>query len=70
MTIQVKTVRSRNTYVFMRKDKFRVTPNLLLRLIILDANSEPEMYLIPATAWRDAKPPFVDRDYNGLKSLP
>jgi hypothetical protein len=68
--VQVKTVRSRNTYVFMPKDKFRPTPNLLLALVILAADSEPEMYLIPASAWRDAKPPFADRDYDGLKSPP
>ena len=55
--VQVKTVRSRSTYVFMRKDKFRLTPNLLLALIILDEGGEPEMYLIPATAWRNAKSP-------------
>jgi hypothetical protein len=68
--VQVKTVRSRNTYVFMRKDKFRLTANLLLALVILDAGSEPEMYLIPATAWRNAEPPFADRDYDGKKSAP
>ena len=68
--VQVKTVRSKSTYVFMRKDKFRLIPNLLLALVILDAGREPEMYLIPASAWRDAKPPFTDRDYGGLKSSP
>jgi hypothetical protein len=68
--VQVKTVRSRNTYVFMRKDKFRLTPNMLLALVILDAGGEPEMYLIPASAWRDAKPPFGNRDYDGKKSAP
>jgi hypothetical protein len=40
--VQVKTVRSRNTYVFVRKDKFRLTPNLLLALVILDAGNEPD----------------------------
>ena len=68
--VQVKTVRSRNTYVFMRKDKFRLTPNLLLALFILHAGREPDMYLIPASAWRDAKPPFADRPYDGKKSAP
>ena len=68
--VQVKSVRSTNTYVFMRKDKFRLRPNLLLALVVLHAGSEPEMYLIPAGAWRDAKPPFADRDYDGLKSPP
>ena len=68
--VQVKTVRSRNSYVFMRKDKFRLTSNLLLALVILHADSEPEMYLTPASAWQNAKSPFADRDYDGLKSPP
>jgi hypothetical protein len=54
----------------MRKDKFRLTPNLLLALVILDAGSEPELYLIPASVWRGAKQPFTDRDYVGKKSPP
>ena len=54
----------------MRKVKFRLTPNLLLALVILDAGCEPEIYLIPAGAWRDAKPSFPDRDYDGLKPPP
>jgi hypothetical protein len=68
--VQVKTVRSRNSYVFMRKAKFPLAPNLLLALIILDEGHEPDMYLIPASVWRDARPPFVDRDYAGKKSAP
>ena len=56
--------------MFMRKDKFRLAANLLLALVILDANSEPEMYLIPASAWRDTKPPFADHDYEGKNSAP
>ena len=68
--VQVKAVRSRNSYVFMRKAKFPLAPNLLLALILLEEGAEPEMYLIPASAWRDAKPPFVDRDYDGKKSAP
>jgi hypothetical protein len=68
--VQVKTVRSRSTYVFMRKEKFRLRPNLLLALVILDGGSEPEIYLIPASAWRDARPPFADRPYEGKKSAP
>jgi hypothetical protein len=54
----------------MRKDKFELTRNLLLALVIVEAGSEPEIYLIPASAWRNAKPPFADRDYDGLKSPP
>jgi hypothetical protein len=41
--IQIKTVRSRNTFVFMRKDKSRLIPNLLLALVILEAGSEPDV---------------------------
>jgi hypothetical protein len=67
--IQVKTVR-RTTYVFMRKDKFRPAPNLLLALVILGEGEEPRMFLIPSSAWQGAKPPFVDRDYDGKRSAP
>ena len=67
--VQVKTVR-RTNYVFMRKDKFRLTSNLLLALVVLDKAREPGMYLIPASAWRKAKPPFVDREYDGKRSAP
>ena len=31
--VQVKTVRSRSTYVFMKKEKFLLSPNLLLAVI-------------------------------------
>ena len=67
--VQVKTVR-RTTYGFMRKDKFRPAPNLLLALVILDEDEEPRMFLIPSSAWQGAKPPFVDRDYDGKRSAP
>jgi hypothetical protein len=67
--VQVKTVR-RTTYVFMRKDKFRPAPNLLLALVILGEGEEPRMFLIPSSAWQGAKPPFVDRDYDGKRSAP
>jgi hypothetical protein len=68
--IQVKSVRSRNSYVFMQKEKFRLRDNLLLALIVFDEGQEPEMYLVPARAWTRAEPPFVDRDYEGRKSAP
>ena len=67
--VQVKTVR-RTSYVFMRKDKFRLTPSLLLALVVLPENREPEMYLIPSSAWREARHPFVDRDYADKTSAP
>ena len=66
--VQFKTVRS--SYVFMRKDKFRLTSNLLLALVIVGAGSEPEMYLIPANTWWGRQATFADRDYDGLKSAP
>lgn len=67
--VQVKTVR-RTSYVFMRKDEFRLTPNLLLALVILPEHREPEMYLIPSSAWREARHPFVDRNYPDKASAP
>jgi hypothetical protein len=51
--VQVKTVR-RTSYVFMRKDKFRLSPNLLLALVVLPEHREPEMCLIPSSASRQS----------------
>jgi hypothetical protein len=67
--VQVETVR-RTSYVFMRKDKFRLTPSPLLALVVLAENREPEIYLIPSRTWREARHPFIDRDYADKASAP
>ena len=68
---QVKTIRSRTNYVFMKADNFDVTDeSLYLLLIILTDGEHPALYAIPASAWNHAEPPFVFHDYEGKKSKP
>jgi hypothetical protein len=67
--VQVKSVRAMN-YVFFRKDRFAPRDNLLAAVALFKSGNAPELYLIPATAWRKLDALLVDRDYEGLKSPP
>ena len=58
------------SYVFMRKRHFTIEANRFLALVMLIEGGEPEMYLIPSTAWREPLAPFSSRDFLGLKSEP
>jgi hypothetical protein len=40
----------------MRHQQVPADADLLVALVILEAGGEPGMYLIPASAWPDAKP--------------
>ena len=68
-TVQVKSVRGFN-YVFMQKDKFSPSKKLYLALAILDEGEEPNLYLIPSTAWLEPNGLFKDKNYEGKKSRP
>lgn len=67
--VQVKTVRNLN-YVYCRKKVFKINPNMLLALVLLTDNEQPELYLIPSEAWLSPNAMFCDRDYLDLKSEP
>lgn len=72
--VQVKTIRSFSSYVYIDKtSKAWQTPfksNLFLALVILN-KSYPSIYLIPATAWNEPNNMFKSRDYPGsIKSKP
>lgn len=68
---QVKTIRSKTAYVFMKADNFDVTDeSLYLLLIILTDGEHPALYAIPASAWNRTEPPFVFHNYEGKKSEP
>jgi hypothetical protein len=69
LSIQVKSIREKG-YVFMQKDKFDLSPDLYLALVILDEGLEPRLYLIPSEDWREPNALLVDRDYIGKKSKP
>ncbi len=67
--VQVKLLRPPG-YVYTRKDRFLLRPGNLLTLALWRQEVPPDLYLIPATAWLDPGPPFVDCDYEGRKSAP
>ena len=67
--VQVKSVRGLN-YIFFRKDKFRLRPNLLAAIILFFQGEAPQFYLIPSTAWRKPNALLVSHDYEGKKSPP
>jgi len=69
LTVQVKSIRS-FSYVFLRKDKFELSQNMALALVLLQEGREPELYFIPSLVWKSPNALFVSRDYIGKKSAP
>ncbi|HDL01795.1 MAG TPA: DUF4365 domain-containing protein [candidate division Zixibacteria bacterium] len=69
LEIQVKSVRDAK-YVFMIKDKFKLSKHLWLALVFLKNGTEPKLYLIPSEVWNAPNKIFVSRDYEGKKSNP
>lgn len=69
ISIQVKSIRE-SGYVFMQKDKFMPSKDLYLALAILNEGREPNLYLIPSTAWLESNDLFKDKNYEGKKSNP
>lgn len=67
--IQVKSVRGYN-YIYMRKEVFQLSQNLLLAVFIFEDGSEPTPFLIPSTVWKNPDNVFVSRDYENGKSKP
>ena len=70
LKFQVKGVRGLSQ-VFMEKEKFDVEDGaMFLILILLLDGEEPDMYVIPASAWRRESRVFVSHDYEGKRSKP
>ncbi len=67
--VQVKSIRNTG-YGFFRKAKFRIRPNLLAALAVFREAPEPDLFLIPATAWLQPNDVLVDRDYADGRSAP
>ncbi|MBN6185650.1 DUF4365 domain-containing protein [Aneurinibacillus sp. BA2021] len=62
--IQVKSKRGKG-YVFIPKSKFDINnKNLYLTLLTFEVGKLPNIFLIPAEAWRVPNEVFVDRDYD------
>ena len=69
LSIQVKSIREKG-YVFMKKEKFELSPELFLALAVLYEGEEPKLYLVPSGEWNKPNDLLVDRDYIGKKSKP
>lgn len=70
LEIQVKSARQMN-YVYMQKAKWDINnPNTFLTLLLFEEGKLPEIYLIPATAWKTTNELICENDYTGLKSKP
>lgn len=71
LKFQVKGVRSSSQYVFMRKEYFNIEDDaMFLFLLLLTDGEHPDIYIIPASAWRQESTVFVSHDYEGKKSRP
>lgn len=74
--VQVKSVRN-FTYAYITKNKMSLDDkndplpeNRLVCYLRFVDGCEPEIYLIPAAAWKQPNEIFKDRRYDGLKSKP
>jgi hypothetical protein len=69
--VQVKSLRG-SGYVFMQKDKFKLSSTLYLAFAMFTEGKEPDLYLIPSLVWIEHPSGlFVSRDFGGnLKSKP
>lgn len=57
--------------MFFTKDKFVIGSNLLVALAVFNDAREPDLFLIPATAWLKPDGVLVDREYGeGRRSKP
>ena len=70
MQIQVKSIREYG-YVFMQETKWDINnENLYLILLIFNNDKLPNVYLIPASEWKNENLLFKFKKYEGLKSDP
>lgn len=70
LQIQVKSIRDYG-YVFMQEKKWDVEDaNLYLILLIFKDGQLPDVFMIPATEWKNENALFKFKKYEGLKSDP
>lgn len=67
--VQVKSLRATN-YVFMQKHNFAPRESVYVALVFFIEEKEPDLYLIPSTAWLEPSSLFADHNYEGRKSRP
>jgi hypothetical protein len=70
--VQVKSIRAKSGYVFMRKETFALEQWVALSLAVFEspADTTPTLFLFPSLAWAEPKAPFTSYDYEGKKSKP
>jgi hypothetical protein len=62
--IQVKSV-NHSSYVFMQKTKFNITnENVYVVLLLFNDGRLPDVFVLPASLWRNPDSMFVDRNYD------
>lgn len=69
LEVQVKATRG-NSYVYMRKSVFPIHPSRYLAYVSFGSEADPDVFLIPSTAWATPNRLLVSRDYVDKKSLP
>jgi hypothetical protein len=72
LDVQVKSV-YKAKYIYFPKSKFEINrANLLVAVVLFVAGEVPDIYLIPAQAWKTPNSLFVSRDFSGegKKSAP
>jgi hypothetical protein len=67
--VQVKSAR-KLSYIFLPKEKFAPSKNLLAAIVLFTDDEPPSLYLVPSTVWLEPNALFVSRDYVGKKSKP
>ncbi len=69
--VQVKSVRQDN-YLYIRKDKLSISERFLICYLRFVDGKLPDVFIFPATVWKNPNALFVDRPYDkpGQKSAP
>ena len=57
-------------YVFWTKRRFTPAGNRFAVIVLLADAEDPDVYVVPSTAWRKASPPLTDRPNVGKRSEP
>jgi hypothetical protein len=57
-------------YAFWTKRRLQPAADRFAAIVLLSDGEEPEIFLLPTTEWRNASPPFRDRDNIGKRSEP
>ena len=69
LEVQVKATRG-DSYVYVRKSVFPIHPNRYLAYVSFNSEADPDVFLIPSTAWATPNRLLASHDYVGRKSPP